>query len=183
MIKYALEEYAIKHSLIDRAEPRYLLLDEELGRACGIKKPEKGQRMSRDEIMKKLRAGVVWSVSIGGVLKYVPILLRGREWEDYWLILDRKGNLQPITITTKTRQGRKQVTLITGLETFSIPPDEFAEELKKLCAGSTTVAPLVGSSPKLGLMEVMVQGSQVKVVTEALVGRGVPKKWIKEGGK
>jgi translation initiation factor 2D len=97
--------------------------------------------------------------------------------------LYRKGNLQPITITTKTRQGRKQVTLITGLETFSIPPDEFAEELKKLCAGSTTVAPLVGSSPKLGLMEVMVQGSQVKVVTEALVGRGVPKKWIKEGGK
>jgi translation initiation factor 2D len=69
MIKSALEEYAIKHSLVDRAEPRYLLLDEELGKACGIKKPEKGQRMSRDEIMKKLRAGVVWSVSIGGVLK------------------------------------------------------------------------------------------------------------------
>jgi hypothetical protein len=69
MIKSALEDYAIKHSLVDRAEPRYLLLDEELGRACGIKKPEKGQRMSRDEIMKKLRAGVVWSVSIGGVLK------------------------------------------------------------------------------------------------------------------
>jgi len=32
-------------------------------------------------------------------------------------------------------------------------------------------------------MEVMVQGSQVKVVTEALVGRGVPKKWIREGPK
>lgn len=86
-------------------------------------------------------------------------------------------------MSIKTRQGRKTVTVITGLETFSIPPDEFAEELKKACAGSTTVQPLQGSSPKLGLMEVMVQGSQVKVITEALVSRGVPKKWIKEGDR
>ena len=97
--------------------------------------------------------------------------------------LGRKGTLQPITMSIRTRQGRKTVTLITGLETFSIPPLEFAEELKKSCAGSTTVQPLQGSSPKLGLMEVMVQGSQVKVVTEALLARGVPKKWIKEGDK
>jgi translation initiation factor 2D len=27
----------------------------------------------------------------------------------------------------------------------------------------------------------MVQGSQVKVITEALVARGIPKRWIKEG--
>lgn len=86
-------------------------------------------------------------------------------------------------MTVKTRQGRKTVTVITGLETFSIVPEEFAEELKKLCAGSTTVQPLQGASPKLNLSEVMVQGSQVKVITEALVARGVPKKWIREGDK
>jgi translation initiation factor 2D len=68
-MKTALDEYVAKHKLFDRSEPRYLTLDEELGRACGVKKPAPGQRMSRDEIMKKLKAGVVWSVSIGGVIK------------------------------------------------------------------------------------------------------------------
>jgi translation initiation factor 2D len=69
LLKSALDAYATKHHLFDRAEPRYLLLDEELGRACGVKKPEKGQKMSREEIMKKLRAGVVWQVSVNGVIK------------------------------------------------------------------------------------------------------------------
>jgi hypothetical protein len=71
LIKSALEQYATKHHLTDRAEPRYLLLDEELGRACGVKKPVPGTKMSRDETMGKLRNGVVWSVSVGGVVKYV----------------------------------------------------------------------------------------------------------------
>jgi translation initiation factor 2D len=103
--------------------------------------------------------------------------------EEGLTIYCRKGTLQPITLSVKTRQGRKTITLITGLETFSIAPEEFAEDLKKLCAGSTTVSPLAGASPKLGLSEVMVQGSWVKVITDALVMRGVPKKWIKEGDK
>ena len=49
----------------------------------------------------------------------------------------------------------------------------------------TAVQPLNGASPKLNLQEIMVQGSQVKVITEALLERGVPKRWIKEadGGK
>jgi len=138
-----------------------LLLDDELGRACGVKNPAPGTKMARDEVMRKLRAGVAWSVSVGGVIK--------------------KGTLQPVTLTVKTRQGRKTVTHITGLETFSIDIDEFAEELRKLCAGSASVQPLSGASPKLGLQEIMVQGSQVKLVTEALMGKGVPKRWIKEG--
>lgn len=69
LIKSALEQYATTHNLTDRAEPRYLLLDEELGRACGVKKPVPGTKMSRDEILGKLRGGVVWSTSIGGVVK------------------------------------------------------------------------------------------------------------------
>jgi translation initiation factor 2D len=50
----------------------------------------------------------------------------------------RKGTLQPIKIAVKTRQGRKMVTLITGMETFGVDPDEMAEELKKIRAGSAT---------------------------------------------
>lgn len=84
-------------------------------------------------------------------------------------------------MAVKTRQGRKQVTLVSGLETFGIDIDEFADELRRLCAGSASIQPLTGASPKLNLKEVLVQGSQTKLVTEALVARGVPKRWIKEG--
>ena len=41
-------------------------------------------------------------------------------------------------MSVKTRQGRKTVTLIASLETFGIDVEAFAEELKKLCAGSST---------------------------------------------
>jgi len=43
------------------------------------------------------------------------------------------------------------------------------------------VNPLPGAATRLGLVEVMVQGNQVKVITGVLLERGVPKKWIKEG--
>ena len=52
--------------------------------------------------------------------------------------LHRKGALQPITLSVKTRQGRKTVTHVAGLETFGVDVDEFAEELRKLCAGSAS---------------------------------------------
>lgn len=45
---------------------------------------------------------------------------------------------------------------------------------------SILVQPLNGASPKLNLQEIMVQGSQVKIVTEALLSKGIPKRWIKE---
>ncbi|WVW84182.1 hypothetical protein I302_106212 [Kwoniella bestiolae CBS 10118] len=159
-LKSALDSYLTKHSLIHPSDHRYVLLDDELGRAVGIKKPEPGEKMARDEVMRKLKAGVSWSVSLGGVIK--------------------KGNLQPITMTVKTRQGRKTVTHVYGLETFNIDPDGFAEEMRKVCAGSASVQPLQGSSPKLNLQEVQIQGSQVKLITEALVNRGIPKRWIRE---
>lgn len=84
-------------------------------------------------------------------------------------------------MTVKTRQGRKTITTITSLETFSIDVDEFAEEIRKVCAGATSIQPLSGASPKLGLREVMVQGNQVKIVERVLMERGVPRRWIKEG--
>ncbi|KAK6909750.1 translation initiation factor 2D [Kwoniella mangroviensis CBS 10435] len=159
-LKTALDSYLTKHSLIHPSDHRYVLLDDELGRAVGIKPPEPGDKMARDEVMKKLKSGVSWSVSLGGVIK--------------------KGTLQPITMTVKTRQGRKTVTHVYGLETFNIDPDGFAEEMRKVCAGSASIQPLPGASPKLNLQEVQIQGSQVKLITEALVGRGIPKRWIKE---
>jgi translation initiation factor 2D len=46
--------------------------------------------------------------------------------------------MQPVTMSVKTRQGRKTITHISGLETFSVDVDEFAEVLRKLCAGSAS---------------------------------------------
>ncbi|WVR06767.1 hypothetical protein IAU60_003802 [Kwoniella sp. DSM 27419] len=160
-LKQAVDEYLTKHTLIDPRDHRQVLLDDELGRAVGVKKPDPGEKMARDVVLAKLKAGVSWSVSVGGTIK--------------------KGPLQPITMTVKTRQGRKTITHVSGLETFSVDVDSFAEEMRKVCAGSASVQALPGASPKLNLQEVLVQGSQVKNVTEALLRRGIPKRWIKEG--
>jgi translation initiation factor 2D len=44
-------------------------------------------------------------------------------------------------MAVKTRQGRKVVTIVAGLETFGIDVEDFAEELKRLCAGSASGKP------------------------------------------
>jgi translation initiation factor 2D len=48
----------------------------------------------------------------------------------------RKGQLKPISVITKRRQGRV-MTLITGFESFFLVADELAEDLRKACASST----------------------------------------------
>jgi len=91
--------------------------------------------MMRDEILQKLKAGVTWSVMVDGVAKsvFLPLHLNNSDRAS-----NRKGAMQPITMSVKTRQGRKTITHVSGLETFSIDIDEFAEVLRKLCAGSAS---------------------------------------------
>jgi hypothetical protein len=45
-----------------------ILLDEMLAKAIGVK-PGAESRLVREEVIKRLRAGVAWSVSIDGVIK------------------------------------------------------------------------------------------------------------------
>jgi translation initiation factor 2D len=92
-----------------------------------------------------------------------------------------KGNLTPVTIAVKTRAGKK-VTVVSGVETFDVDPEEMATELKRLCAGSTTVTPLSGSKQSLNLKEIAVQGPQTQAVTDLLVSKGVPRRYIKDLG-
>ena len=104
----------------------------------------------------------------------------------------RKGQAKPISVVVKMRQGRKAATLLTGFEQYLLNAEEIAEELRKLCASSTSgsvslflpsltstesvvVGPLPGKSSD---SEVMVQGQQIKVVTDFLISKGVPKRWI-----
>jgi translation initiation factor 2D len=90
----------------------------------------------------------------------------------------RAGSPPKITITLETRSGNKTVTKISGVETYFIVPQPLADELRKVCAGSTSVEKLVGSSPKNPVMEVMVQGPQRDAVLKALERRGVVKRWV-----
>lgn len=90
----------------------------------------------------------------------------------------KAGPPPKILITLETRSGNKTVTKVSGLEAFGIEPQPLADELRKVCAGSTSVEKLVGSSVKAPVMEVMVQGPQKDAVTKALEKRGVDKRWV-----
>jgi len=67
---------------------------------------------------------------------------------------------------------------VSGVEAYFISPQPLADELRKACAGSTSVDQRVGSSPKNPVMEIMVQGPQAEAVVKALERRGVNKAWV-----
>ena len=50
----------------------------------------------------------------------------------------RKGQLKPISVVVKVRQGRKASTLVTGFEPFFLEGEEMADELRRLCACATS---------------------------------------------
>ncbi|KAJ3869395.1 eukaryotic translation initiation factor SUI1 family protein [Lentinula novae-zelandiae] len=118
--------------------------------------------MKRDELVKKVFAAMQ---------DWYEVKRSGNEG------VTKKGKLSPIQIVMKTRQGRKLSTLITGFEPFDIVPEDLSEDLRKLCAGATSISPIPGKPANSG-MEVLVQGKQSKAVVDYLLGKGVPKKWI-----
>ncbi|KAM5350131.1 hypothetical protein ACJ41O_006636 [Fusarium nematophilum] len=89
-----------------------------------------------------------------------------------------KAGLPPhIHITIEKRTGTKVVTKISNLEPFFIDPQVLAPELQKKCAGSASVGQAPGAKP--GLMEVVVQGDQRKILAkEILPSRGIDAKWV-----
>lgn len=90
-----------------------------------------------------------------------------------------KAGLPPkVKIVLETRGGNKTVTKVSGVEAYFVAPQPLADELRKVCAGSTSVEQLVGSSPKSPVMEIMVQGPQRDAVVKALERRGVRPAWI-----
>ncbi|KAJ5883700.1 uncharacterized protein N7473_010586 [Penicillium subrubescens] len=88
----------------------------------------------------------------------------------------KAGATPKALVTLEKRTGSKTVTKVTGLEVFGIVPALLAEELQKKCASSTSVTQAVGA-PK-GVMEVLVQGDQRKVVDTALARRGLKSQWV-----
>ncbi|KAK3217147.1 hypothetical protein GRF29_1g2097367 [Pseudopithomyces chartarum] len=101
-----------------------------------------------------------------------------RENDDISDSKPRAGAPPKIQILIETRSGNKTVTKVSGVEPYHIAPQPLADELRKTCAGSTSVDRLQGSSPKNPVMEVMVQGPQKDAIIKALEKRGVSKNWI-----
>lgn len=92
----------------------------------------------------------------------------------------KSGTPPRIHITLETRSGNKTVTKVSGLESYYINARPLADELRKVCAGSTSVEPLAGAAKKneREVMEVMIQGPQKDAVVKALEKRGVDKRWV-----
>ncbi|CDZ98176.1 Filamentous baseplate protein Ligatin, contains PUA domain [Phaffia rhodozyma] len=158
-IKTHVLDYITIANLTHPVQQAFVNLDETLAQAC-LKKGEKVDFMKKVDVVDRIRDGMTALSSLGedGALK--------------------AGSLRPVLITKKKR-ANKHITLISGLETFSIEPKTFSESLKKLCAGSTSVSPLQSASPKATLSEVMVQGTHDKLIVDLLIELGVPRKWTK----
>ncbi|KAM0350642.1 hypothetical protein ACHAPU_003128 [Fusarium lateritium] len=89
----------------------------------------------------------------------------------------KAGSPPRILVTIEKRTGTKVVTKVSNLEPFFIDPTVLAPELQKKCAGSASVGQVAGAKP--GLMEVVVQGDQRKVLTtEILAKKGIDMKWV-----
>ncbi|KAF3172771.1 hypothetical protein TWF788_009362 [Orbilia oligospora] len=88
----------------------------------------------------------------------------------------KSGQPPKITITLESRQGKKVVTRIKGLEVFGVDVGKFMDELKSVAASSVTKGPIEGGGKAAeGLVEVMVQGDKSTEVDKLLVKAGIRK--------
>lgn len=92
----------------------------------------------------------------------------------------KSGSPPKVLITLETRGGNKTVTKVSCLEAYHVHPRFLADELRKVCAGSTSVESLAGGAKKheKEVLEVMVQGPQKEAVMKALARRGVNARWV-----
>ncbi|KAI0946076.1 hypothetical protein AcV7_010146 [Taiwanofungus camphoratus] len=161
-LKTLLNAYISSKNLVNAQEQQYINVGEDAALLAAIaNKHEDGvEFLKREEVLGRLH---------GHMQSWYEIRAEGRD------VVRKKGQLKPVQVMVKIRQGRKASTLVTGFEPFFLGADDLAEELRRICASSTSVSPIPG---KTSDMEVMVQGKQIKAVTDHLVAKGVPKKWI-----
>ncbi|KAJ7279119.1 eukaryotic translation initiation factor SUI1 family protein [Mycena rebaudengoi] len=173
-VRTLLNGYITTNALVNAAEQAYINLDARLAAVVApapkIKNKFKGQDarepppvefMKRDELTKNV---------LQQMQAWYEVKAPGKD------PVVKKGALKPIQVAMKIRQGRKASTLVTGFEPFLVlSGEEMAEDLRKICAGATSVSPRSAATPGL---EVLVQGKQSKVVFDYLIEKGIPKKWI-----
>lgn len=102
------------------------------------------------------------------------LILRNGETLESSTAKPTPGLATKVGIIMETRGGNKTATRVHGFENYFISSQPLADELRKACAGSTSVEPFKGGKG----MEVMVQGPQKDAVIKALEKRGVNKQSI-----
>ncbi|KAF7329716.1 Eukaryotic translation initiation factor SUI1 family protein [Mycena kentingensis (nom. inval.)] len=166
-VRSLLNAYITANALVNPREQAYINLDALLTDTIAAK-GKKGKEiaapeefMKREELTKRV---------LEQMQAWHEIIAPGKD------AVTKKGALKPIQVVMKMRQGRRPSTLISGFEPFLVvSADDMAEDLRKICAGATSVAPCPGNAPG---HEVLVQGKQQKAVSDYLLEKGVPKKWI-----
>ena len=89
----------------------------------------------------------------------------------------RKGPVPSVQVAVETRQGNKSVTLITGLEPFCVPVDQFVSHAKKAFAASVSVNPITLKGKQV--QQVAIQGAVHDAVAKQLhTLYGIPMQYI-----
>jgi len=176
-IKSALSTYINNNALTNETNKRLINLNDDLSRYVFTgTKPFDDEVISKGIVSKSaFEERVYTECSIYHIIRRQSPSFSSSSSQDP---KPRAGQAPKVKITLETRSGNKTVTKISGLERYFVSPTPLADELRKTCAGSTSVEPLVGSSPKDALMEVMVQGPQKDAVLKALEKRGVKNNWV-----
>ncbi|ORY72895.1 hypothetical protein BCR35DRAFT_307416 [Leucosporidium creatinivorum] len=163
-LKSLLTTYIASQSLSHPRDQKFIKLDPLLGEIL-LKKGESVDVLTKEDANRRLRDGCTawWSMEKKGEEKVV-----------------KKGSPPVIKVAIKN-VGKRQVTLVSGHEPWTLfTSDELAEELKHRSASSTAVQPLAGSAKKgqQPKVEIMCQGTHDALVTKLLIARGVPKQYI-----
>lgn len=182
-IKQRLVYYINEKKMVNPKDKRGIVVDDVLARAFGLQKQiianPNAQFVGRDKIVTLLKHQctpfhIIYSLADPAIQQYVH--------DDKVATSDvirafkpSKGPIPTVLINTERRGGNKTVTLVSGLEAFDIDPSEFAEALRKVCAGSTSVNNIKQGSE---LKSVLVQGPQVRAIETALLKRGLKPSWI-----
>ncbi|KIO18755.1 hypothetical protein M407DRAFT_31589, partial [Tulasnella calospora MUT 4182] len=164
-ISSLLNTYVKDKSLTHPTERAFVVTDDLLKNVLRKRGEDPVEFVRRDELVQRIRDAMQAWHSIGG----------GHP--------ARKGTLKPVNVAIKIRGGHKAVTVITGFEEYRISPDFLTDELKRICASSTTSGLIQGQAKGGQAEEVLVQGKHLAAVRDLLIAQGIPKKLIQEEDK
>ncbi|TPX30413.1 hypothetical protein SmJEL517_g06012 [Synchytrium microbalum] len=154
-----IEEYVKVKELVDVKTPRLVKLDPILSDAI----------LQRDEAMDLIPRDAIQTRLADKMQSYSEITFPGRNPEL------RKGSIKPIQIVVERVRGTKTVTKVTNLEAWEIDPNTFGDEMKLLCASSTSVTSLPVAKTAKPISEVMIQGPKSTEVSNSLRDKyGIP---------
>ncbi|KAL3481883.1 hypothetical protein BJX99DRAFT_110280 [Aspergillus californicus] len=158
--------------IVDPSNKRIITLNPYLANTIFTSSPEDKTTLARGKTTRDMLLKRIVEDSTLMSPHYV-ILKPGQTPSD---VKPKAGSAPKVTITLERRTGSKTVTKVSGLEIFGIIPALLAEDLQKKCASSTSVGQATGAAK--GVMEVLVQGDQRKVLESALSKRGVKSQWV-----